>query len=411
MGISAKYINTMKNLYTHAKARIRVANLFTEEVSISKGVMQGDSISTVLFILFLNDIKEYLENHGLRGVNINPTQNIISLLYCDDLILFADSKAELQKMLNSLEKYCEENKMIVNEKKTKIVIFRRGGRIKDSDVLYYKHKKLEIVSTFNYLGVSFSSHAVFHQAAEQANSKGRAAIASVKRTMSASQMKSWDSRKKLLEACVKTTLLYGAEIWAFRYVDNIEKCQSFLFKTLYCLPRNTPNYTIRLEMGVVKLSHSVFLQMLRWWMKLLMMAQDRYPKLCYLELCALDQRSCNIEKYNWATQLKRQLVELGFAQVWESQDASVVKSNMEDILEKLKENLINADIERCRNSTYSTLYRDLKPLDNIPSVSPYLQLSLPMDTCRVLAQIRLGSNQAVRIYTKGITYTWDTEET
>ncbi|KAI5731865.1 hypothetical protein M8J77_017570 [Diaphorina citri] len=84
---------------------------------------------------------------------------------------------------------------------------------------------------------------------------------------------------------------------------------------------------------------------------------------------------------------------------------------MEDILEKLKENLINADIERSRNSTYCTLYRDLKRSDNIPSVSPYLQLSLPMDTCRVLAQIRLGSNQAVRIYTKGITYTWDTEET
>lgn len=415
MGITAKFIRTLKNLYSQARTRIKVGDsLFTPFVSVSKGVLQGDSASAVLFILFLNDLEEYLIQHGSRGVNINHLHDIVSLLYCDDLILFANDKADLQRKLNLLDKYCELNKMIVNVSKTKIMIFRRGGRIRNSDVFYYKQHKLEVTGRYTYLGINFSSHAVFHQAAEYAKSKGRAAIANVKRIMGKSQMKSWESRIKLYEACVNSTLLYAAEVWAYRYADNVEKCQSFFFKSLYCLPRNTPNYMIRLEMGAVKLFYQIFNRMLCWWIKLLSMTQERYPKLCYTELCAWDLRSANVVKYNWVSQLKGQLVELGFAHVWESQDATLVKNSMDDILAELRSRLIQSDIERVRNSSYSNLYRELKPLDNILAeesfVSPYLLKNLHIDGCRVIAQIRLCSDIEVRIFSKGIPYSWNSEE-
>lgn len=415
IGISAKFIQAFKNLYSQARTRIKVGDdLFTPQVNVSKGVLQGDSASAVLFILFLNDIEEFLVKHGSRGVNINHQQDIMSLLYCDDLILFASDKAELQRKLNLLEKYCEVNKMLVNINKTKIMIFRRGGRVRDSDVFYYKQQKLEVTGSYTYLGINFSSHAVFHQAAEYANSKGRASIANVKRIMTRSKMKSWESRIKLYEACVHSTLLYAAEVWAYRYADNIEKCQTFFFKSLYCLPRNTPNYMIRLEMGTVKLFLQIFNRMLCWWIKLLNMTQERYPKLCYLQLCTWDLRSANVIKYNWVSQLKGQLVELGFAHIWESQDVTLAKNNMENILAELRNRLIKADIERVRISSYSTMYRELKPLDNIlvdeSFVSPYLLKNLHIDGCRVIAQIRLSSDRAVRLFSKGNSYSWDTEQ-
>ena len=41
--------------------------------------------------------------------------------------------------------------------KTKSLIFRNGGIIKQNEVLYFKDKKIENVSYYKYLGVTMSS--------------------------------------------------------------------------------------------------------------------------------------------------------------------------------------------------------------------------------------------------------------
>ena len=40
--------------------------------------------------------------------------------------------------------------------KTKMMVFRRGGKIKREENFYYKGKALEIVSYYKYLGIVFS---------------------------------------------------------------------------------------------------------------------------------------------------------------------------------------------------------------------------------------------------------------
>ncbi|KAI5754030.1 hypothetical protein M8J77_005212 [Diaphorina citri] len=152
----------------------------TPACSITKGVLQGDSISPLLFIIFLNDIEEYFRSKGTRGVSINHVQDILLLLYADDLVVFASDKMDLQRKLNILQEYCQVNKMTVNVTKSKVVIFRRGGRVAASDKFQYNGEEMEVVSEYNYLGIMFSSHGVFHKASQQALSKGRVAMACVK---------------------------------------------------------------------------------------------------------------------------------------------------------------------------------------------------------------------------------------
>lgn len=54
------------------------------------------------------------------------------------------------------------------------------------------------------------------------------------------------------------------------------------------------------------------------------MSGDRYPRICYDQLFLLDQRACNIPKYNWVSMLRVKLVELGYAEVWTSQNPETV---------------------------------------------------------------------------------------
>lgn len=270
-GVSGKMIRLMKKIYDKANVQIKINNEVTSPVKITKGVMEGDSASPQLFLLFLNDLEEFMRIRGARGVPINHVHEILLLLYCDDLIIFASDRIELQRKLNLLHNYCEANMMQVNIAKTKVVIFRQGGKLSKLDRFYYKGDVLEISNQYNYLGVLFSSHGVFYKAAEQATSKGRMAVSNIRTIMCKSKMESWDARMKLYSAVVKATLLYGVEVWGLRYGDHAEKCQLYFIKSIFCLPRNTPNYVVSLEMGLVKIEFAIFKQAFEWWLKLLEM--------------------------------------------------------------------------------------------------------------------------------------------
>lgn len=213
---------------------------------------------------------------------------------------------------------------------------------------------------------------------------------------------------------MKTTVLYGAEVWGFRYVDEIEKCQSQLLKSIYCLARGTPGYMLRLEMGVVKLSFQVFKQMVEWWLKILAMPESRYPKICYDQLREQDLRSSNIQKFNWVSLLKRKLVQLGYFEVWDEQSYEVLRSVKNDIYRKFYFELITEDWERLELSSYGGMFAELKLRSHSyePDVSfssTYLMHNLPIIKLRALAQLRLAGN-VIKLYLNGMSYEWDLTE-
>ena len=78
----------------------------------------------MLLSIFVNDLDKHLSENGCEQLNFNDVQienflKITVLLYADDTIVLADSVKGLQKALNSLNQYCKERKLLVNEKKKK----------------------------------------------------------------------------------------------------------------------------------------------------------------------------------------------------------------------------------------------------------------------------------------------------
>ena len=77
------------------------------------GVKQGEPLSPILFILFVNDVhSEFLQpldggNDEINGITMQQMCHIL-LLFADDMVLFSTDPAELELLLNKLYNYSSE---------------------------------------------------------------------------------------------------------------------------------------------------------------------------------------------------------------------------------------------------------------------------------------------------------------
>lgn len=85
----------------------------------------------------------------------NREKKICSLEYADNVVLVATSEGELREMIRRLERYLEEKKLSLNEKKSKVMVFRKGGGRRKKTSWIWKEKPLEEVNEFKYLGYLF----------------------------------------------------------------------------------------------------------------------------------------------------------------------------------------------------------------------------------------------------------------
>ncbi|CAB0018335.1 unnamed protein product, partial [Nesidiocoris tenuis] len=109
LGLSAKSVNLLRNLYVHAAFTVSVGSERTREFDLSSGVLQGNVTSPLLFSLFISDFEDFLKARNLPGVTIDSRHEINALFYADDLVLFLDSSITMNKLLSALKDYCDEN--------------------------------------------------------------------------------------------------------------------------------------------------------------------------------------------------------------------------------------------------------------------------------------------------------------
>ncbi|KAI4465074.1 reverse transcriptase (rna-dependent dna polymerase) [Holotrichia oblita] len=117
IGVSGKNVRILKALYDNIRIMVPGYEQTPEFVDIAAGVLQGDSLSPLLFSIFIADIVEYFVRHGMEGVKITSRKSIVMLLYANDIVLFARSPIDGNKKLEILHKYCVENSLDLNTDK------------------------------------------------------------------------------------------------------------------------------------------------------------------------------------------------------------------------------------------------------------------------------------------------------
>jgi len=93
IGIRGKYYNFIENLYLSSKACVRVDRQLSESFNIKKGVRQGCPLSPILFNLFINDIFNNCDKHGISIVD----KRCCGSLFADDIMLCASTISQHKK--------------------------------------------------------------------------------------------------------------------------------------------------------------------------------------------------------------------------------------------------------------------------------------------------------------------------
>jgi hypothetical protein len=125
---------------------VKVAGTLSEWFRVKKGVRQGCVLSPYLFnILAEMVMRETLEGFN-GGIQIGG-RRVTNLRYADDIILLASSVAELQELVNRLDRVSKIYSLLINIDKTKTMA---SDGI--SCTISIQGIQLEQVDTFPYLG-------------------------------------------------------------------------------------------------------------------------------------------------------------------------------------------------------------------------------------------------------------------
>ena len=129
-GWYGNFIDTMRNLYEKTYFRIKCRGKVSSSILDTLGVNQGGIASGLLVRKYMADMSEYLGTEFAVCVN---DVIVAHILWADDLILVSNTSSGLQKQLNGLHKFCSRNMMVVNELKTKVMVF---GKKDDNAIIF-----------------------------------------------------------------------------------------------------------------------------------------------------------------------------------------------------------------------------------------------------------------------------------
>jgi hypothetical protein len=146
---------------------IRILPEFVQET----GLPQGDTIASLLFVVLLMHLPEAIKNR---------VPDALPDLYADDLLILALRLGHIGAATLTAKEHAAERGLEINWRKTRIMKFRRGGRCAASDVLVIDGITVPFVSSFVYLGVTFTvTSTTFSQHVQERRARAITAIRSL----------------------------------------------------------------------------------------------------------------------------------------------------------------------------------------------------------------------------------------
>ena len=199
--------------------------------------------SPILFSLFINDLISYLRSQCDRGIFVtNQIQDLLALLFADDVASFSDSIIRLQQQINCIQRFCESAGMSLNLLKTKIIVFRNGGIVKEIEHWFLPSEHIDIVPFYKYLGVYFTPKLIWTKTKEVLAYQASKAVNRIFHCQRQFGFFQTKDIFKLFDSIVCPILCYGSEIWGYEYSKTIEKIHIRFCKKFIGLHQNTADF-------------------------------------------------------------------------------------------------------------------------------------------------------------------------
>ena len=155
-GIPSSIVQAIKFIYLQSNSRVRTPDGLTDAFLTLIGVLQGDTLGPLLFIIVLDYIlcQSMKDENGLtlipRKSRRVPGLTVTDLDYADYLALLSDSIEKAQALLRDLETAASAVSLNVNASKTEFMLVNIGDPDPVIDSL--DGSALKQVEDFKYFG-------------------------------------------------------------------------------------------------------------------------------------------------------------------------------------------------------------------------------------------------------------------
>jgi exonuclease III len=245
-----EFILMLKLWYTNCSAQIRWGNALSASFKVMAGVRQGGVLSPILFAVYIDFLITELKKSKF-GVKVFG-HYMGCILYADDILLIASSRAEMQKMLVICVQCMEKLDMKFNADKSMCIRF--GKRFaKPYQALTLGQEELKNVSDARYLGVTFKAGVCLRFDFCKVKNGFYKAFNKIlhKCNFASSELICLFLIQKM---CIPI-LTYAYEVITLTKSDlcKLENIVNYCVKRIFCVTDNLNVQTIRLATGIMEL--------------------------------------------------------------------------------------------------------------------------------------------------------------
>ena len=166
-------------------------------------------------------------------------------MYADDIVIASRAQEELQAAFNCLTDWAADNDLDINDSQTMMMVFRKGGRLSANTGITYKGKKLNIVDSFKYLGLTFQTQGCVF--ARHIKERASAAIIAMNDIRCLSEL-GMETALRFFRLEITPIATYGFEIiWEYltkRDFMELERLKATFLKKAMCLSKYTPSLLV-----------------------------------------------------------------------------------------------------------------------------------------------------------------------
>lgn len=252
--IPKNLIEIIKSYLEERKNIVNINSKHSSEYISTTGIPQGGSLSTTLFLLYINDIPK------------NPRTRLA--LFADDTAILAEAKMErttnnrIQQHVEELQEYFQKWKIKINPAKTQLINFNKKIRPTNQDTIKIENTPIETKEEITYLGTILDRKLTFKKHIDKIRNNAQRAIKTIYPFINHNCKLPKKMKLQLYTAYVKPILTYNTAIWSSAADSYIKKLQAIENKTYrIILNKKTAeinNKELHEEIGGTPLLHIIY---------------------------------------------------------------------------------------------------------------------------------------------------------